>query len=64
MNYLKIPGVVAALLLLAACSWGPLTVSHKYGHLPKIYMETPVGDLKFRIKGSDTVLLRLKKKFN
>ena len=64
MNYLKIPAVVAALLLLAACTWGPLTVSHKYGHLPKIYMETPVEDLRFRIYSFDTVHLRLKKKFN
>ena len=63
MNYLKIAGVVAT-LLLAACSWGPLKVTHKYGHLPKIYMETPVENLRLRIYSLDTVNLKLKKKFN
>ena len=64
MNYLKASGAVAMLLLVSACSWGPLNVTHKYGHLPKIYMETPVGDLRFRIYRQDTVNLKLKKKFN
>ncbi len=64
MNYLKIPGVIAALILLSACSWGPLTVTHKYGRLPKIYVETPVENLRFRVYDLDTINLRLKKKFN
>jgi hypothetical protein len=64
MNYLKISGAVVMLILVSACSWGPLNVTHKYGHLPKIYMETPVEDLKFRIYSLDSVNLKLKKKFN
>ena len=64
MNYLQIPGVIAALILLSACSWGPLNVTHKYGHLPKIYIETPVENLRFRVYDLDTINLRLKKKFN
>jgi hypothetical protein len=66
MNYLKIAGIagIAATLLLSACSWGPMTATHKYGHLPKLYMETPVEDMRFRIYSLDTIDLRLKKKFN
>ena len=64
MNYLKIPGVIAALILLSACSWGPLNVTHKYGHLPKIYVETPIENLRFRVYDLDTINLKLKKKFN
>lgn len=64
MNYLKIPGVLAMLLLLSACAWGPLKVTHKYGHLPKIYIDMPVENLRFRVIKLDAVNLKYKKKFN
>lgn len=64
MNYRTIAGMIFTLLLLSACSLGPLKVTHKYGHLPKFYVDTPVEDLRFRVYSLDTVTLRLKKKFN
>ncbi len=64
MNYLKTPGAVVLVLLLSGCSWGPLNITHKYGHLPKVYIETPIKDLRFRIYKIDSVVLRLKKKFH
>jgi len=63
MNYLKLAVVFATVLILSACAWGPLKVTHRYGHLPKIYIETPVDDLRFRVIKIDTISLRLKKKF-
>jgi hypothetical protein len=64
MNYLTTPGIIVTLLLLTEWTWDPLAVTHKYGHLPKVYIETPVEDLRFRVYNLDTINLRLKKKFN
>ena len=63
MNKLKIPVVIILVLLLSGCTWGSLVIKHKYGRLPKIYVETPVEDLKFRVYKFDYVILQIKKKF-
>lgn len=64
MNYSGILTILVMVFILPACSWGPLTVTHKYGYLPKVYIETPVEDLRFRVYSLDTISLKLKKEFN
>jgi hypothetical protein len=63
MSNLKIPGVIVMVLLLSGCSWGPFAMTHKDGHLPKVYIAMPVEDLKIRIHNLDEITLRLKKEF-
>jgi hypothetical protein len=45
---------LAVLLLIAGCSWGPIQVTHEYGHMPKGHVNLPLGAKLRPVQDSET----------